>query len=730
MRWRWRWPWSKSTSTPSSASQHGPATGDELRGTPPTTSASLPRISQGPPTTRPHAPAPYPGRAHRRREELRCKQNGREESTPGDVGSWELAGEQLALRCYELNEAATELESLLKPDLSALGQEIPIHNFSCRLKGQERIQNKVLRARDILDAKLPDSKKRPPYNPEDVTDAWGCRFVTLFQSHILVVMAEIFRQLEMWEKEGRTIAIETIKVYTNRPDSDPMSWAPKAKQLIENFRTAPQLQAIESSVDNQDTGYSAVHFILKATLAKEAPGEIAAEAVKFEIQIRDIFEEAWSQVSHVVSYSEKDKLNRTGVRSNGTVEMLGRPQLNALKTVADGCSQIAEQIRRTYGDLKGRLSIVDDRSTYLSLSSLDETKTLILSYIPPERADLRETVTTAFGLVKDARDAGDRQFDRRVARSNYRAAAQKFREAFYGLHGDAELQNILLIVLPDNWTIESNLKIEEANALMFGLPSKLQDDMDEVAYERACSLYRELETKDPDDPMVQLRLAQAERKAIGSQEHATAVINRLKNCLQLLGRATYLRQAERAITNQLARIELGLARHDYSERTSSRDEKVRALREAVGDLQALVPEQLLPPPVPEQLRVNHRAISNVLWFFYRLRSSGEAVLSDADLQIVRSNIEKLRSNGLWAIVRFYPETIENLMYGYDLLGETRNAEAMADHNLELLQQIADDQRLPDSNRDITELLDAEEKDIYLRALNFKYKVAQARTATD
>jgi hypothetical protein len=55
---------------------------------------------------------------------------------------------------------------------------------------------------------------------------------------------------------------------------------------------------------------------------------------------------------------------------------------------------------------------------------------------------------------------------------------------------------------------------------------------------------------------------------------------------------------------------------------------------------------------------------------------------------------------------------------------------MADHNLELLQEIAGDQRHPDSNRDITEVLGPEEKDIYLRALIFKSETAQRRRRRD
>ena len=207
------------------------------------------------------------------------------------------------------------------------------------------------------------------------------------------------------------------------------------------------------------------------------------------------------------------------------MESVAGPQLNALKTVADGCSQLAEQIKMIYGDLRGRLGAVDDRSKYLSITPLEEIQALIVRAAPD--SDVARLVRTAFELVKDARDAADRNFANRVARSLYLAAAGKFRDVI------ERVGPILAMKVDPPRTVEWHLKIEEANALIFSLPAKLRDAsrQEKQAYECARKLYAELETGFPDDPVVQLRLAQAERKDVDTPEGARGVVVRLERCL-------------------------------------------------------------------------------------------------------------------------------------------------------------------------------------------------------
>jgi len=634
----------------------------------------------------------------------------------------------LAMRCYRLNELGAQVQRHLAADLKKLAEELSVYDFYERLKGGENIQEKVLRMRDEAGAQAKPGSVSKPFDAEDVTDAWGCRLVTLFQSEILEVMSGILRLIEAWAREDEQdcrVRIHVINIYTNRPDNDPLSIAGKAAQLVENFNASPAMwtegeskfeSRINRCVDSRDTGYSSIHFVLQAWLVRKAIGGRVSHEVKFEIQIRDIFEEAWGQVSHALSYSDKDRFYRTGVRPSGTAEMIARPHLNGLKTVADGCSQLAEQIRRTYGDLRGRLSVVGLGTTYRSITPLREICNSIVKWIPGERAELSDAVRTAYGLVQDARDAADGNFDNRVARSNYLAAARKFEEVI----GRAE--GLLNTELHDRKTIEWYLKIEWANALVFSLPAKLKDaeEMEERDYRRALGLYQELEAKLPGDPVMLLRRAQAERKAVRSEDDAIAVIRRLDNCLKLLGEGAEKRPGEAALTEQLARIELALARLDYSSYVSSRDARAgeAALRQAIREVHAIVPERVPGQSDPELLRVYHRAMSNVLWFFHRLRTIEGARLQEGDLAIIRSNVDKLHGRVFWPTVRFYAETIENLMYGYEIIGDDRRATEMAELNLRLLRQLGDDRRKARDSRDPTELLNADEKEMYLHALDF------------
>src|SRR5262245_21499439 len=207
----------------------------------------------------------------------------------------EMSGPKLALRCYELNELAARVRELLKDDLQRLGAEQSVYGFAERLKGQENIQNKVLRIREETQFQAKRGAQARRFHAEDVTDAWGCRFVTLFQSQILDVLVQVLRLIEEWRRERHEVLIDSIDVYTNRPDHDPSSIAPRVAQRIKSFslasfRSASQPFEIKHRIDSRDSGYSAVHVVLCMTLRRKVFGNDVADTVKFEVQIRDLFE--------------------------------------------------------------------------------------------------------------------------------------------------------------------------------------------------------------------------------------------------------------------------------------------------------------------------------------------------------------------------------------------------------------------------------------------------------
>jgi hypothetical protein len=200
-----------------------------------------------------------------------------------------------------------------------------------------------------------------------------------------------------------------------------------------------------------------------------------------------------------------------------------------------------------------------------------------------------------------------------------------------------------------------------------------------------------------------LRRAQADRKVARTEIEALGIIKRLENCLALLRKGAQSLRGESELTDHLVRIELGLARLDYSEYASSRDAKEAALREAARDVQAIVPAELPDQIEPEALRV-----------------IAGAPPTETDRELIGSNIHKLRGPIFWPVVQFYAETIENLMYGYKLIDRIGDASEMAGLNLALLREMANDRRKEGDNRDVTELLDAEEeRDMYVRAFSFQ-----------
>lgn len=632
----------------------------------------------------------------------------------------ELSGSELALRCYELHEMADHARTSLVQDLRRIGDELEVYRFADRLKGQINILNKVLRKRDEL--RTANGAKATPakYDADDVTDAWGCRFVTLFQSQILDVVRKLFQALDEWHAAGHKVLVDVIEIYTNRPNRDPTALAPRARAFIETFGTRHFVKGdrqyeIKHRVDSRDSGYSAVHFVLVVAAPRKVNRVDVADKVRFEIQIRDIFEEAWSQVSHMVSYGGKDQQYETGEAANVTVDIIARPQLNALKTVADGCSQLADQIRRTYDDLRGRLSIVDSSRAYTSVVPLHQVRDYVLAPIPPERDVLIETIRQAYDLLQNARDAADKNFDNRVSRDTYLAAAARFKDAI------ARAGEALRVALPDGKTIEWYLTIEQANSLIFSLPSKIKDAAEDqlAAYREACELYDRLATQYPNDHVVQLRRAQAQRKVVRTEPEARATIQRLVDCLGRLDSAGELLRGESRLTRRMVLVELGLARLDLSEMVRDNATRQQALSMAIQEMEQIIAAtELAARPDPEELRIYHRALSNSLWCYHRMRAGAEDPLPKHDADRIAFYISELRSSVLWSVARFYAETIENLMFGSKLLDRIGDALDMARLNIKLLEEAANDQRRPNDNRDVTELLDPEQQGMFLRAIRF------------
>lgn len=621
-------------------------------------------------------------------------------------------GVTLALQCYVVNELAEKASKMLKGDLDKIVKEKNLYRLDERLKGQESIQNKVLRKRDeIKRSGLPGR-----YEPENVTDAWGTRIVTYFKSQILDTLSSVFALIHKKELDGVSILIDEIVIYDNRPLKDPLSIAVKAKQLVDmhaitySSKKRPNINVV---VDTKDTGYSSVHIVLNVPIQdflSKVGASFDINSVKIEIQIRDVFEDAWGQISHLVTYQTKDKLYTTGAHPNRTVEEIVRPHLNALKTISDGCSQYAEQIRETHEELLGRLKGADYPALYVTVTSLEQDEKMVIDAIKTTVSDeVIQRIHVAYALLKDANDAFYKNTDRRVARNNFLAAAEQF-----GLAQKAAQDATKVTITGTGRRVLWYLQIERANALILSLPPvpEVLDPEGSARFREAIALYNDLETHHPADPVIQFRKAQAQQREAAAEADFRAIIKQLDSALGLLEKEGARESVSINLLSLLARIEKALVKLKLVDKVQDGQEKTGILRDAVEDFVSVV-EKCEPDLTDATRRPYWRGLSNTLWCYHKLHEL-KLQLSENDRIRIKSFIAKLTA---LPSVRDSSATIENLMFGCDIVDMKKDAVKWAKFNIELLEQTAG-QRGWQEDRPVSHCLEGDEKEIYDRAVFF------------
>ena len=209
-----------------------------------------------------------------------------------------------------------------------------------RIKGVRNIVDKVERKRK--GAKPGDRKY--DYEPDHVTDGCGFRIVTLFQEDQISVIRELLKMIQ--HKAPYTDnpidlnqPLKEVVIYTNRPPDDPSSIHKRIEELFGRANFGYETKPPE----NRKSGYSSVHLIVNVPVEKRLRNDEEEIVLQpMEIQVRDIFEEAWCEVDHALRYvDEREDADEDDVFDNW------KPHLNALKTFADGCAQHASIIKKT-----------------------------------------------------------------------------------------------------------------------------------------------------------------------------------------------------------------------------------------------------------------------------------------------------------------------------------------------------------------------------------------------
>ncbi|WP_289014409.1 hypothetical protein [uncultured Methylobacterium sp.] len=582
----------------------------------------------------------------------------------------------LVLRCRELSDIAARARELLGLRMGELGKTNLVYTFKNRIKPPGSILAKVKRKKAEEARNAPDGQVS--YEPDHVTDAWGCRYVTLYQSQIPPTVRELLENFDGYN-ESAPEAIELIEfvIYTNRPEKDPLSITEDTLDVLKSCKISSNVRAAESirKPENRKSAYSSVHLVFALPLTVEHAGKgPTREVARFEVQVRDIFEEGWGEIQHNLIYSDKDRLKLPN-DAEASFDPLWQPHLNALKTFVDGCSQHASIIKRTYDFIQ--LKSMPSLETKSATSQPTDRDAIVATLRGVASSEMVGVIEVGYGLIIDAQEANSRE----EARTNYVTAAVKFREAIEGL---GPLLGTPVTGRFDR-TVEYFLKIEFANCLFF---SKIPEEQ-----QKSVEIYESLAAAYPQDPTVRLRLATAmastRRGDEGALRHAIALI---KEAIPLIA-ADPLTGPDHWLAISCY-VHLGFLDWGLSvalEKRGDREGAVRSLREAVDHTtQGYRIWCRLDPAVRGveiYLLSAHKALSNLLYYaakFVRLEQNDAQI----NRKLIEDSIQDLSELDVPKYKEYY-KTRDNIMHAYVAIGKRDSARQAARDNVNELKKLAE-----------------------------------------
>lgn len=304
----------------------------------------------------------------------------------------------LIVRAYEVNNAAhlAAVPAFLGM-LSSVTETTKSYTFKFRFKTSADIEAKVLRKRAEGEEQLRKLAEAPhdegwedrhrkatqdsTYGPDNVTDVLGCRYVTLYQSEIPLVVEQLLKAIEAYNSDEahEPLAAYEFVIYTNRPAHDPLSITDDTLRIVERSSLFKDIPSSIRPPESRKSAYSSVHFVFSHHVNIQHVGkDETSERTFLEVQVRDIFEEGWGEVQHDLLYSEKDDIIKragpaarpSGVAANDQVQW--GLHLNALKTFVDGCSQHASIIKANLEGIRAKDPLIANQSVSERKADLGE----------------------------------------------------------------------------------------------------------------------------------------------------------------------------------------------------------------------------------------------------------------------------------------------------------------------------------------------------------------------
>jgi ppGpp synthetase/RelA/SpoT-type nucleotidyltranferase len=631
-----------------------------------------------------------------------------------------LEGPELNIRCREVadftDKASTD-NNLMKV-LDEATARVSIYAFKTRFKKPGNILKKVERKRregasliSKADTDLQREKLRPTpdpariaamesqtkegeklknYNPDHVTDAWGCRFVTLYQSEIPVTISALLETLSAFNETcpSAPVRLREFVIYTNRPSHDPLSIVSATQLALERSKFADSTSVIRPP-ENRKSAYSSVHLVFDRDVEIEHPGKPrGVELATFEIQVRDIFEEGWGEVQHHLLYSEKDDPVPPEMDSETSVTEQWRLHLNALKTFVDGCSQHASIIRMHHDATKRGPT---PTNVTQSITERERDRTAVIHTLKrlnaPEAA--REAILKAYALV----DAADQRTGAQDRPALLCEAADLFHQGLEQLDDRSRLEKVRSDTV---LSVEYFVGMEEAGCLASAAAARgathsetKQGEPRKPLLERARGIYRELARRHRHDPVVHFRYGAVLESLAESEAELEEALASIERGIKILDSDPlgfpdhWLRIS--------SHVKKGYLLWMQAQKQTDGEERIRLITEAgTASLDALDAWHAQ-SDVGRQSEVNrlnaHKAASNVLFFGGKLMLEGKpSPLITADVikkhmtLISRLNID---------VYSDYFKTRDNLIFAHRALGEKEAARTLALTNFRELRRLAE-----------------------------------------
>lgn len=433
-----------------------------------------------------------------------------------------IAGPELIIRCRELHDVALHTKALLHETLKAVQGRQKIYGFKERAKSAKSIWMKVHRnwrhaaklkqRHSALFEAAPASpedersaairrqvEEHESFRPDDVLDAWGCRYITLFEDHRLDLIVDLFNKLTQFNSGSSVpvpVTMSKCTIYYTKGDGS-RDRAFEIRDKLQTSDFAPRIILDPKSIQEpiRRAGYSSVHFNFEVPIFIEHPrGDTprdappVSETGRFEVQVRDVFEEAWSEAEHYIFYSHKDDAREISAEEEARIEY-AMDNINAFRTIVDTTREHITGVRLKVDQIRPRASLEVEIASATPRADDSSEIAKVLKGKAPEA--VLEDLASAYRLLHDAEIAATNE----EMRLKFSDAATKFEavRAHLGDLRDVPVKN------RGNRPVGYFVDIELANSLVFS----------EQTQRGALDLYARLSDAYPDDPTVRYRYARA-----------------------------------------------------------------------------------------------------------------------------------------------------------------------------------------------------------------------------